>query len=145
RIDTRTNRDEFSAGVIGVLPTGLSYELGGDVSNTRTTDFSGRAEDSVGAASIHLRQPLLRNSWIDAARLNIQVSKKLLRISELSLRQQIMNSVTSVELAYYDLKLAQQRVRVQEEALKLTEELLSANRQRVEQGVLAPLDEKQAE
>jgi outer membrane protein TolC len=66
RIGTRTNRDEFSGGVIGVLPTGLSYELGGDVSNTRTTDFAGRAEDSVGAASIHLRQPLLRNSWIDA-------------------------------------------------------------------------------
>ena len=145
RIGTRTKSDEFRAGVVGVLPTGLSYELGGDVSNTRITDFSGRAEDSVGAASIQLRQPLLRNSWIDAARLNIQVSKKLLRISELSLREQIMNSVTSVELAYYDLKLAQQRVRVQEQALNLTEELLSANRQRVEQGVLAPLDEKQAE
>ena len=56
-----------------------------------------------------------------------------------------MNTVTSVELAYYDLKLARQNVRVQEQALKLAEELLSANRHRVEEGVLAPLDEKQAE
>jgi outer membrane protein TolC len=41
--------------------------------------------------------------------------------------------------------LAQQNVRVQEQALKLAEELLLANRHRVEEGVLAPLDEKQAQ
>jgi hypothetical protein len=50
--------------------------------------------------SIELRQPLLKNFGIDAARLNILVNKKLLGISQLSLRQQIMNTVTSVELAY---------------------------------------------
>jgi len=143
-VGVTTNRDEFRTGIIGALPTGMSYELGGDISNTRTRGpFD--AEDSVGSASITLRQPLLRNSWIDEARLNILVSRKLLDISELSLRQQIMNTVTSVELAYYDLKLAQQNVGVQEEALKLAQELLDANKHRVEQGVLAPLDEKQAE
>jgi outer membrane protein TolC len=123
----------------------LTYELGGDVANTRTTEGTGRLEDSRGSASIQLRQPLLKNLWIDASRLNIQVNKKLLGISELGLRQQIMNTVTSVELAYYDLKLARQNVRVQEQALALAGELLAANRHRVEQGVLAPLDERQAE
>jgi outer membrane protein TolC len=53
--------------------------------------------------------------------------------------------VTSVKVAYYDLKLAQQAVKVREAALGLAEQLLSANRARVAQGVLAPLDEKQAE
>ncbi|HEX4645745.1 MAG TPA: TolC family protein, partial [Verrucomicrobiae bacterium] len=121
------------------------YNLGGNVSNTRTTDSFSQPVSSQGSASIQLQQPLLKNSWIDAARLNIQVNKKLLKISELGLRQQIMSTVTSVELAYYDLKLAQQNVTVQEQALKLAEQLLSANRQRVEQGVLASQDEKQAE
>jgi outer membrane protein TolC len=142
---TTTKNDSFIAGIIGTLPTGLTYELGGDVANTRTTEGTGRLEDSRGSASIQLRQPLLKNFWIDASRLNIQVNKKLLGISELGLRQQIMITVTSVELAYYDLKLARQNVRVQEQALVLAGELLAANRHRVEQGVLAPLDEKQAE
>src|SRR4029434_10532952 len=110
-----------------------------------TRKVAGRAEDSLGSASIELRQPLLKNFGIDAARLNIQVNKKLLSISQLSLRQQIMKTVTSVELAYYDLKLAQQNVTVQEQALKLAEELLSATRQRVAEGVLARLEEKQAQ
>jgi outer membrane protein TolC len=142
---TTTKNDRFIAGIIGTLPTGLTYELGGDVANTRTIEGTGRLEDSRGSASLQLRQPLLKNLWTDAARLNIQVNKKLLGISELGLRQQIMNTVTSVELAYYDLKLARQNVRVQEQALALAQELLAANRHRVEQGVLAPLDEKQAE
>jgi outer membrane protein TolC len=145
RVGTTTRSNEFAAGIRGVLPMGLSYELGGDVSNTSLSNFSGRTQDSQGSVSLELRQPLLKNFWIDAARLNIQVNKTLLSISQLSLRQQIMNTVTSVELAYYDLKLAQQNVRVQEQALKLAEELLSANRHRVEEGVLAPLDEKQAQ
>jgi outer membrane protein len=140
-----TNRnDSFIAGVTGLLPTGLTYELVGDVANNRTDDAPGHRENSVGSASILLRQPLLRNSWIDATRLNIQVKKKLLGIAELSMRQQIMNTVTGVELAYYDLNLARQNVEVQEQALNLAGELLAANRHRVEQGVLAPLDEKQA-
>ena len=145
RDDITTRSDEFVAGISGVLPTGLTYKLGGEVSNTRSPNDSGRTEHSLGSASIELRQPLLRNFRIDAARLNIQVSKKLLGISQLSLRQQIMNTVTSVELAYYDLKLSRQNVRVQEQALELAKELLSANRHRVAEGVLAPLDEKQAQ
>src|SRR5258708_1406310 len=142
---TTSSENNFSSGITGTLPTGLSYNLGGNVSNTKTTDLLGSSVSSQGSASIQLQQPLLKNLWIDAARLNIQVNKKLLKISELGLRQQIMNTVTSVELAYYDLRLALQNVTVQEQALKLPEQLLSANRQRAEQGVLAPQDEKQAE
>ena len=47
--------------------------------------------------------------------------------------------------AYYDLLLARNNIQVQEQALRLTQELLRANRQRVQVGVMAPLDEKQTE
>jgi outer membrane protein TolC len=144
-IDTITKEDSFRTSITGVLPTGLSYDIGGDVANLRGRDTDGSFEHTAGGASIQLRQPLLKNAWIDLTRLTIQVNKKLLKISELALRQQIMATVTSVKLAYYDLKLAQQSVKVQEAALGLAEQLLAANRERVAQGVLAPLDEKQAE
>ena len=144
-IDAITREDSFRANIIGLLPTGLSYDIGGDIANLRGRDADGSFENTAGGAGIQLRQPLLKNAWIDAPRLTIQVNKRLLKISELALREQIMVTVTSVKLAYYDLKLAQQTVKVREAALGLAQQLLSANRERVAQGVLAPLDEKQAE
>jgi HAE1 family hydrophobic/amphiphilic exporter-1 len=53
--------------------------------------------------------------------------------------------VARVELAYYDLLLVREAVTVQQEALNLAQELLEANRERIKQGTLAALDEKQAE
>ncbi len=142
---TTTDSDVFTAGIGGLLPTGLSYDLAGDIFGASGTRPSGSFENSQGSASLRLRQPLLKNFWIDSTRLNIRVNKTRLKISELELREQMMNTVTSVELAYYDLMLALESVKVQEKAVQLTEELLNANRERVKQGVLAPLDEKQAE
>ena len=92
-----------------------------------------------------LRQPLLRNFWIDSTRLQILLDKKNVQISELDLRNQIMVTVTAVEQEYYNLVFAQDNVAVQQKALELAERLLAENKKRVEVGALAPLDEKQAE
>lgn len=92
-----------------------------------------------------LSQPLLRNFWTDGTRLQIFLNKQGLRTSELDLRQQIIDTVTAVEQAYFNLIFAQENVTVQSKALELAERLLAENRKRVEVGALAPLDEKQAE
>src|SRR6185369_4258599 len=47
--------------------------------------------------------------------------------------------------AFYDLRLARESVTVQQQALALAETLLAGNRERIRQGVMASLDEKQAE
>ena len=144
---TTTDRDGLTVGVGGLLPTGLNYELGtigGDFFRSYGTAPGGPFENAGGSVGIQLRQPLLKDAWIDAPRLNIKVSKKQLKISELALRGQLMNTVTSVELTYYDLLLARDEVKVQQQALALAQELLAANRDRVKQGVMATLDEKQA-
>jgi outer membrane protein TolC len=92
-----------------------------------------------------LRQPLLRNFWTDATRLQIYLNKRNLKISELGLRAQLIATVTAVEEAYYNLIYAEEAVAVQEKALELAERLVAENRRRVEVGALAPLDERQAE
>ena len=103
-------------------------------------------ENTSGALGLfQLRQPLLKNFWIDNTRLQIMLDKKNIQISELDLRNQIMVTVTAVEQEYYNLIFAQENVKVQQKALELAERLLSENRKRVEVGALAPLDEKQAE
>src|SRR5438105_2112774 len=181
---TETDDNRFSTGLQGLLPWGLTYNLGGsmtdtygtrpstgvdtnsitvvtntftDINNTtntfsfRTTSFGviqtrtpfENIAGSVGVLS--LRQPLLKNFWIDNTRLQIYLDRKNLRISELDLRNQVISTVTAVEQAYYDLMFSQENIKVQQKALELAERLVAENKKRVEVGALAPLDEKQAE
>lgn len=142
---TEAEGETFRAGVVGLLPWGLNYELFGNLTETTSTFFTNRSETTRGSVGINLEQPLLKNFLIDGTRLNVAVSKNRLKYSEMGLRMTIMDVVTSVEKAYYDLIAARENVKVQEKALQLAEQLLSENKKRVEVGTLAPLDEKQAE
>jgi outer membrane protein len=134
--------DSFTPGITGLVPTGMTYNLGGNLSGIVETS----TPESVNAStSLQLTQPLLRNSWIDTARETIQVNKKLLKISKLTVTQQIMATLTSVELAYDNLIVAQEQVQVYEQATRLAQRLVSESKLRVTAGSQAPLDEKQAE
>lgn len=130
----------------GALPSGMTYNIGGDLANrTSGTSFGvDRGFQYRPGVGIDLNQPLLKDLWIDATRQQIWVSKKNLKISELVLRFQIMDVVRRVEQAYYDLIFSIENVRVQEKALELANRLLAENKRRVEVGALAPLDEQQA-
>jgi len=141
---TETDAERYNASINGSAGSGLDYTLGGSLQH-REGRNPGLFENTFGSANLSLRQPLLRNAWIDGTRMSIRVNRNNLRVSELGLQQAIMDLVTRVERAYYDLILARDRVAVQRQALSLTEELLAANRERVKVGVMAPLDEKQAE
>src|SRR5260221_2032048 len=146
---TETKTDAFNAGiggpgggVSGLLPIGLSYGLSGNASDQNSTTFG---EKSRGSVTLNMRQPLLKNFWIDTTRLNIKVNRNRLKYSELGLRLQIMTVVNNVAQAYYELIFARQSIQVQRAALDLAERLVAENRKRVQVGTLAPLDEKQAE
>jgi outer membrane protein TolC len=103
-------------------------------------------ENASGRAGLlSLRQPLLKNAWIDNARLQIILNKSNLKNSELDVRSQVMNTIFAVEQAYYNLIYADDNVKVQQMALELAQRTLAENKKRVAIGALAPLDEKQAE
>lgn len=139
-----TTTDGVSASVRGALPyTGLQYTLSG---NGSVTDFSNLDTDSSqGGASITLTQPLLRNFWIDSGRLNIGVAKNNYRIAELALKRRVMDVITQVEVAYYNLIFTYESVKVQEMALQLAKRSLDETRKRFEVGTVAELETKQTE
>ena len=139
-----TKADSFSAGIGGSLPTdsGMTYSLSGDAEQSEGSNFPRTTE---GRVALSLTQPLLRNLWIDPIRYTIALSRNQLDSSEWGVHFRIMDIITRVETAYYDLIAARENVKVQEGALELAEQLLAENRKRVEVGALAPLDEKQAE
>ena len=135
----------ISLGLGGLLPTGLSYQMRGTFGDHDFTRGLSRERNASAYVGINLTQPLLKNFWIDGPRYAILVARKDLKISELSLRQQLINTITDVETAYLELIAARENVAVQKKALELAEELYRDNKKRVEVGALAPLDEKQAE
>ena len=148
---TERESDSFSGGPLlsGYAPSGLTYDIDFSLSGSEFSGSQGGnsfvTEQYESGAGISLRQPLLRNFWIDQPRATIQINKKRLQISEWLLRGQLITTVAAVENAYYDLIRARENIKVQRAALDYNNQLLRENKKRVEVGALAPLDEKQAE
>jgi outer membrane protein TolC len=149
---TRSESDTVSAGIggpgvgaTGLLPSGLTYSLSGSASDTVLQPVTPFSEKSQSSATLTLRQPLLKNFWIDATRTNIKIGKNRLKYSELAFQFQVMTMVNNVAKAYYELIFSAENIKVQQAALDLAERLVAENKKRVQVGTLAPLDEKQAE
>jgi outer membrane protein TolC len=153
-------RNDFDLGFNGVLPTGTRYSLDGNISKTfgdrffvftnptngLTTIIEGNIplqyQSSVSAS---VTQPLLRDFWIDAGRLNIKLAKKELKQSELGLEFSIMQTLNNVAQTYYDLIAARVQITVQSKAVELAAQLEREMRRKVEVGTEAPLSERQAQ
>ncbi len=131
---------EFESGSAGLairqlLPTGGALSL--RARGTRET-----ADDSLYALSpayrtqvgAELRQPLLRDRGIDAARLSVRVAHADRAGATASLRRTVTETVAAVERAYWGLAEARQEVGVREEAVRLAQEQLEDTRHRVESG-----------
>lgn len=145
--------DSFGAtiGPNGYLPSGLTYSVDANV-NHRESIFPGLgtnatrfAEQYTSGWAVNMRQPLLRDFWIDAPRRTILINRKNVNQSEWQLRDELIQTISAVEEAYYNLIFMREAVKVQRTGLDLANQLLRENKKRVEVGALAPLDEKQAE
>jgi outer membrane protein TolC len=150
---TKRDDDTFSGNLSGYLPSGASYTFGtlSPIFNAYGLQASSGTngpipfENSGGNVGITASQPLLRNLWIDQPRLNIRVGKNRLKYTQEGLRLQIMQTITSLEQAYFDLIYSRENVLVQEKAVELAERLVAENRKKLEVGTLAPLDLQSAE
>lgn len=139
----------FSSSLTGLLPWGMTYDIHGDATGTRNLSFQNFTntitQNASGSVGVNLTQPLLKNFWIDSTRLTIKLAKNQLASDEQGLRLQVINSVTAVENAYYELIYARENLDVQQEALTLAQTQLEQDRQRAQIGTLAQLDVQQDE
>ncbi len=142
---TSTESTSVSGGIVGTLPTGLTYDFGPNVTHNTGTSRGSPFDLYEGQAGISMRQPLLRNFLIDAGRRNILTARKNIEISEYGLAFQLMRVINQVEQTYYDLIFTRENIKVQEKALELAERLVAENRRKVEVGTLAPLEQAQSE
>ncbi len=135
-----------SFGVEQFLPTGGSYVLGYQASRAKNNNrFATLNPNTQGNLTFSFDQPLLRNRGVDSTRLNIQISKNNIAISDLDLRNTVVTTARNVKNAYWDLAVALSNLAVQQQTLELARQTLGDNRKRVEVGTMAPIDIVQAE
>ena len=133
-----TNRTtEASASVDQLLPTGavVSVTTG---SSRETTDgaFTFLSPAYQTQLGVELRQPLLRDRTIDPARMTLQVTAADRNRAEASLRREVLETVASVERAYWNLVAARRAVAVQQETVGLATQQLDETRSRIQSGTV---------
>jgi len=138
---------DYQPGLSGQLPFGTQYSFYTQpgLIEHQTGTFVGPGQNYDGSVGLNLKQPLLKNLWIDAPRWNIALARKTLQYDQLALRQQVMTVVNNVKAAYFTLIFDRQSVQVQADAVKLAQATASQQKKRVELGAAAPLDQRLAE
>ncbi|MEM7010289.1 MAG: TolC family protein [Verrucomicrobiota bacterium] len=109
---TQTAREPAGSSLGGSLPTGATWSLSANNPSTDVTNRGNSFNNENGFVSVEFRQPLLRNRAINSNRLGIQLSDLALLDSESQQQNQLMNLVTNVEFAYYNLIAARDRLTI---------------------------------
>jgi len=90
--------------------------------------------------SISLNQPLLRGFGSQVNRRYIRIARNNQKVSDLVFRQQVISTVSGVIRLYFDLVSLQEDVQVKRQTLALVQKLNDDNKEKVEQGTLAPIE-----
>jgi len=133
--------NNYSVAVAGQIPTGGNYNL----------SFSTYRDDNNQAFQIlnprygstlrlDFNQPLLKDFGFKVSRRQIIVAENNLEISNNQLETTLMDTIYSVEEAYWNLMYSIEDYKVREQALKLGRDLLDKNKKEVEVGQLAPIE-----
>jgi HAE1 family hydrophobic/amphiphilic exporter-1 len=117
-------------------------------SNSRATtdslvqDFVTRYSPSL---SLNYVQPILRDLSFDQNRRTVQLAKKSLDLSDSAFRQQVIEIISRVQGAYWDLVFAINNEAIARDSVELARVQLDNNRKMVEAGTLAPIELRSTE
>lgn len=147
QISTVVNKNlNYSASIIQQVPTGgnLSLSLSGYRSETNT-GFQLINPVYRNTLRFDFTQPLLRDFGSTVSKRGIIIARNNLDISVNQLRSVLMDTIYSVEEAYWNLVYAIENYKVKQQSLQLARDLLAKNQKEVEVGKLAPIEILNAE
>lgn len=124
-----------------MLQTGTTINF--DFTNTKQSTNSALAFFNPGhntAFNANFTQPLLRNRGGYINRMAVTIARSRLRTSEYSIEDQILRIVANAENAYWDVVLARENLRVQEQALALADQTLKRAQKELELGAISELE-----
>lgn len=136
-----------AGGIGGVVASGTQYRLSYQRTRTDSTinEFFGTSGEYDMEMAVSLTQPVMRNFGIGITTTNLQVADRERQAARARLRAGVIDTLFSVEQAYWQLVLAREQRRVQQNGRGLAERLLEETRVRLEVGVVAPMAVLEAE
>jgi HAE1 family hydrophobic/amphiphilic exporter-1 len=136
-----------NAQVGGFVPwAGGSYNLTFNSSRLETNNqFATLNPQFPTSFNLTFTQPLLRGLKTDENRRLIEVAKRNLSLTDAQFRQRVIDTVSRVEQAYWDLVFSIRNLQVQIDAVRQARTQVESNRRLVGQGALAPIDVVAAE
>jgi len=90
--------------------------------------------------SFNYQQPLLRNFMYNSVKREIVIAGINLDVSDSRFKSALLETVYSVEEAYWNLVFSIEDLKVRQQSLDLAKDLLRKNRKEVEVGTLAPIE-----
>jgi outer membrane protein len=128
------------------FPTGTSMTVTYD--NTRSSNsaaanfFNPAVQSSI---FVSFSQNLLSGFGLTVNRRNIIIAKNNRKIADLAFAQQAITTTTNTINAYWELVYARENVKVEQQAVAVSEKLFNDNKKQLEIGTMAPLDVTRAE
>lgn len=130
----------------GLLKTGATYEVTASASRFDTNNFFATLNPQTNTElNFQFRQPLFRNREIDETRRKLLVAKKRIDISDNQFRQRVLEIISQVERAYWDLVFARRSVDIVQESVELADTQLQRAKRLIDAGSQAPVDLVQIE
>ena len=99
----------------------------------------------TGSLGFTITQPLLRGFGASMNRRFIRIAKNSEKVASLVFRQQVIDTIAGVSRLYTDLVSLNENVKVKQEALRLSERLYEDNKNKVDEGTLAPIEVTRAQ
>ena len=132
-----------SVGLGGAFVSGARYNLAASPVGSGPT--MNNAFTYNGSAVFSVSQPLLKNFGFDVNTAQIRIARKSQAIATQNFIFQVINSIASVETAYYELVFTIEDYKAKRDDLTLAQQLLDETRRKVQIGVSSPLDVTTAE
>jgi outer membrane protein len=131
---------------------GLAPKFGGNyrlefssIRLTSNNQFAALNPQYPTALTLSYAQPLVRGLKFDNNRRLIEIAKKNLSLSDAQFRQRAIETITSVQRAYWDLVFGLRNLQIQRDAVRDARAQLEHNKRLVVEGALAPIDVVAAE
>ncbi len=141
---TSTLTSNTTLGGIGLqkgFSTGTQFSAGFNANSQSNNSIRNAYNPFTGSnLGLNLTQSLLRGFGRDVNRRFILIARNNEKVGDLLFRQQVIATVYGVIRLYFDLVTLQEDVQVKRQTLALAERLYRDNKEKVQQGTLAPIE-----
>jgi len=125
---------------------GLSYQLAYNVNRQTTNNtFSSLNPQWGNTLGFAFAQPLLKGRGKEASGAQVLLARANATVSDGSFRTQVNTILYNVVSAYWELVFAERNLQVAEQSLQLAQDQLGRTQAQVEVGMIAPVEETQAQ